>query len=229
MWWNTLLLSLSLLPGSYTLDPLSLPHTSDDTFSIRHLQKRDDGECIPGTMSGSKYCPTCDGIDAPTPNMFIKCQDSVDKTSDDQNNAYQEEHGECRVYHPQWPDVSKDQEQPKCTRYCQRQASAEEDATAACVGFTPKTGDPQIDDNFFYSFRDAEGRYYEMGKCECSMELAEVVLDIVLEGMAEAMQEIASVLFVACRLFAEALQLVCPFLLAEAPAASPHFPRFQTI
>lgn len=141
--------------------------------------------------------------------MLIKCQDSSDKTNDDQNNAYQEQHGECRVYHPLWPDASTGQEQPKCTRWCQGQGGFEEGDVAACVGFTLQTGDPHFDENFFYSFRDAEGRYYEMGECACDMALAGLVLDVVFEGIAEAMKLIGPILFIACKLFAGIIELVC--------------------
>ena len=209
MWWNSVLLSLTLLPGSYALDPLLTPHNSNNTSSNHRLQSRDGDECIPGTLSGSKYCPICDGIDAPTPHMFIKCQDISEKSRDDEVHAYEELHGNCRVYHLQWPEASTDQEQPKCTRYCQGLDGADEDATAACVGFTLETGDPMFDDNFFYSLRDSEGRYYEMAECQCDMELAVIIADAVIEGIAEGMKAIAPIMFVACKLFAAAIELVC--------------------
>lgn len=222
MWWNTIPLFLALVPGSHALDPDLVPVRPHRDF-VHTLQKRDDDKCGPGTLSGSTYCPTCDGIDVPTPNMFIKCEDPADKTTDEQNNAYQEQHGECRVYHPLWPDVSTDQEQPKCTRYCETQGGVEDGSVAACVGFTLETGDPHFDENFFYSFRDSEGRYYEIGKCECNMALPGLVLDIVLEGIAEAMEEIAPILFVACTLFVGVLELVSGTSIFLVTLRSPSF------
>src|SRR5262245_56716264 len=133
MWWRHFALAFALLPGSHALDSSIVP-----------LEGRADEQCVPGSMSGSRYCPPCEGITAPPPNMFIKSQDKADKTTDDQNNAYQEQHGECRVYHPQWGSVSTGQEQPKCERWCKAQGS-EGEGVAACVGFTPKTGDPNFD------------------------------------------------------------------------------------
>jgi hypothetical protein len=185
--------------------------------SVIPLGARQD-QCIPGTMTGKKYCPMCEGISAAVPNMFILCQDKSDKKSDDENHASQEKNGECRSYHPQYSDEVREQEQSKCQRSCvAKNKNPEEGAVAACDGFQAATGISQIDNNFFYTFRDALGRYYEPATCNCNLKLPGLILDIVLEGIAKAMEVIGPILFIACKLFMTVLEVVStPFLTDES-------------
>jgi hypothetical protein len=212
MWWKRVICSFALIPGSHAFgasdQAFKQPHQQDAPKAVSSLAARQDRKCQKGTMSGSDYCDTCDGWTLAIPNTFVKCQDPVDKTTDDQNNAYQEMNGECRVYADHDPALSA-REQEKCQSWCKSQnIEVQDGSTNLCNGFQPATGDPALDNNFFFTFRDAGGKYYEFAQCACDVQLPGLIMDIVLEGIAEAMDAIAEILFVGCRLFAGALELV---------------------
>ena len=178
MQWKRALVSFSLTPGSYAFDSSvddASRNTRDRPLS---LIGRAEPKCLEAPMSG--YCDTCGGWVNPVLNTYVKCQSPTDKTTDDQKNAYQEEHGKCRAYTPD-QNARSLEEKKKCERYCAKPPNQIPEGSAPLYnGFKPAIGDPLIDNNFFYLFCDSEGRYYEPAECAYDNFLPGLIADVVL-------------------------------------------------